>query len=47
MKKYFITLFVGILLVLISGCTKFEPATVDASEEGVQTQKLQLQERNQ
>ena len=31
MKKYFITLFVGILLVLISGCTKFEPATVDAS----------------
>ncbi|MBP5557312.1 MAG: hypothetical protein J6X65_06410 [Bacteroidales bacterium] len=31
MKKYFVTLFVGILLVLISGCTKFEPATVDAS----------------
>ncbi len=31
MKKYFITLFVGILLVLVAGCTKFEPATVDAS----------------
>ncbi|MCQ2280398.1 MAG: hypothetical protein MJZ49_06320 [Bacteroidales bacterium] len=31
MKKYFISLFVGFLLVLGAGCTKFDPATVDLS----------------
>ncbi len=31
MKKYFFSVILGLLLILGSGCTKFEPATVDLS----------------